>query len=327
MANEIKRLGVFTSGGDSPGMNAAIRAVTRTAIYYDMHVYGIMSGYQGMIQGDIKRLEKPDVANIMQRGGTILKTARSKDFMTSEGRKKAFDTLQAFDIDALVAIGGNGTYTGALKFEQEYGIPIIGLPGTIDNDIYGTDYTIGYDTASNTAIDAVDKIRDTADSHDRLFFIEVMGRHSGYIALRTAVASGAGSVFLPEKETNFELFLENLRKSARRQKLFNLVIVAEGNPSGDAMTLANKVKEMAPEFDTKVTIIGHLQRGGSPSCVDRLLASRLGFNAVESLRAGKSGCALGLINDEISFTPFEDAITKTKALNTDAMRMVEILAM
>jgi 6-phosphofructokinase 1 len=327
MSNDIKKIAVFTSGGDSPGMNAAIRAVTRTAIYHDLHVFGITSGYQGMIQGNIKRLEKHDVANIMQRGGTILKTARSMEFMTPEGRKKAFESLKAYDIDACVAIGGNGTYTGALKFSEEYGIKMIGLPGTIDNDIYGTDYTIGYDTATNTAIEAVDKIRDTADSHNRLFFIEVMGRHSGYIALRTAIASGASDVFLPEIPTDFDKFVSNLKLSAKRQKLFNLVIVAEGNQSGDAMTLAAKVKEVAPEFDTKVTIIGHLQRGGSPSCVDRLLASRLGFNAVEALLAGKSGVTVGVINDQIAFTSFEDAITKTKPLNTEAMKMVEILAM
>ncbi len=326
MGKEIKRIAVFTSGGDAPGMNAAIRAVTRTAIYYDLHVYGIIGGYQGMIEGNITRLEKKDVANIIQRGGTVLKTARSLEFMEAEGRKKAYESLLSFDIDACVAIGGDGTYTGALKFEQEFGTKMIGLPGTIDNDIYGTDYTIGYDTATNTAIEAVDKIRDTAESHNRLFFIEVMGRHSGYIALRTAIGSGAGNVFLPETSTDFDLMLNNLRMSARRSKLFNLIIVAEGNESGDAMTLAAKVKQQAPEFDTKVAVIGHLQRGGAPSCFDRLLASRLGYNAVESLLAGKSGFALGLINDQLAYTTFEDAISKPKPLNTDALKMVEILA-
>ena len=327
MQAEIKRIAVFTSGGDSPGMNAAIRAVTRTAIYHDLHVYGVIAGYQGMIDGNITRLEKKDVANIMQRGGTILKTARSMEFMEFEGRKKAYETLMAHDIDACVCIGGNGTYTGAMKFSQEFGIPIVGLPGTIDNDIFGTDYTIGFDTAINTAIEAVDKIRDTADSHDRLFFIEVMGRHSGFIALHTGIGSGAGNVFLPESDTDIDAFIKTLQRSARRQKLFNLVIVAEGNKSGDAMALADRVKKAAPEFDTKVTIIGHLQRGGSPSCLDRVLASRLGYHAVESLLAGKTGVALGIVNDELNYTSFEDAITKTKSLNTDLLKMVEILAL
>lgn len=325
--SEIKRIAVFTSGGDSPGMNAAIRAVTRTAIYHDLHVYGITGGYDGMIKGNIARLEKKDVANIMQRGGTILKTARSMEFMEYEGREKAYENLKYHDIDAVVAIGGNGTYTGALKFGQEFNVPIVGLPGTIDNDIYGTDYTIGFDTAINTAVEAVDKIRDTADSHDRLFFIEVMGRHAGYIALHTGIGSGAGNVFLPEAPSDIDLFVKNLKKSARRQKLFNLVIVAEGNKTGDAVTLSKIVKEAAPEFDVKVTIIGHLQRGGSPSCLDRVLASRLGYQAVETLLAGKSAVALGIINDELQLTPFEDAISKTKALNTDLLKMVEILAL
>ncbi|HMT00112.1 MAG TPA: 6-phosphofructokinase [Saprospiraceae bacterium] len=327
MNSKIKRIAVFTSGGDSPGMNAAIRAVTRTAIYHDLHVYGVIGGYEGMINGNISRLEKKDVANIMQRGGTILKTARSKEFMDYEGRKKAYETLMAHDIDGCIAIGGNGTYTGAMKFGEEFNMPMIGLPGTIDNDIFGTDYTIGFDTAVNTAIEAVDKIRDTADSHDRLFFIEVMGRHSGYIALHTGIGSGAGNVFLPETETDIDAFTHNLQRSARRQKLFNLVIVAEGNKSGDAVQLANRVRELAPEFDTKVTIIGHLQRGGSPSCFDRVLASRLGYHAVESLLSGKAGIALGVINDKIHHTQFEEAITKTKPLNTDLLKIVEILAL
>jgi 6-phosphofructokinase 1 len=326
MSNKIKKLAVFTSGGDAPGMNAAIRAVTRTAMHYGLEVYGVHNGYQGMIEGKITKLGNQDIANIMQRGGTFLRTARSMEFMQPEGRKKAYENLQALGIDAAVAVGGNGTYTGAMKFTQEFDFPMVGLPGTIDNDIYGTDYTIGYDTATNTAIDAVDKIRDTADSHNRLFFIEVMGRHSGYIALRTGIGSGAANVFLPEKPTDFEQFLMKLKSSALRNKLFNLVIVAEGNESGDANTLAQKVKELAPEFDTKVTVIGHLQRGGSPTCFDRLLASRLGFSAVEALLAGKNRVALGVINDEISFTSFEDAITKNKALNTDILKMVEILA-
>lgn len=327
MSKEIKRIAVFTSGGDAPGMNAAVRSVVRTAGYHDLHVFGIYRGYDGMIKGNIKRLERRDVGNIMHRGGTILKTARSEDFRTPEGRKQAYESLVAHDIDACVAIGGNGTFTGANIFMKEYDIPFVGLPGTIDNDIYGTDYTIGFDTAINTAIEAVDKIRDTADSHNRLFFIEVMGRHSGYIALHTGIGSGASSIFLPEIDDSIEELSNMLTRSAKRKKLFNLVIVAEGNKNGNAMEIASKIKELNPEYDTKVTIIGHLQRGGSPSCQDRVLSARLGFAAVNALMEGKSGVALGVINDVISYTPFEDAITKSKHLNKDLVKMAEILAM
>ena len=327
MATNIKRIAVFTSGGDAPGMNAAVRSVVRTAEYNDLHVYGIYRGYDGMINGDIKRLERRDVGNIMHRGGTMLKTARSEEFRTPEGRKKAYDALKAHDIDACVAIGGNGTFTGAKIFMEEYDIPFVGLPGTIDNDIYGTDYTIGFDTAINTAIEAVDKIRDTADSHNRLFFIEVMGRHSGYIALHTGIGSGASSIFLPETDDSLEELSEMLNKSAQRKKLFNLVIVAEGNKNGNAMEIADKIKVMNPQFDTKVTIIGHLQRGGAPSCQDRVLSARLGFAAVNALLEGQSSVALGVINDKISFTSFDDAISKTKELNKDLVEMAEILAL
>ncbi|HMS69229.1 MAG TPA: 6-phosphofructokinase [Saprospiraceae bacterium] len=324
--NNIKRIAIFTSGGDAPGMNAAIRAVARTAIYHDLHVYGIANGYDGMIRGDISRLELRDVGNIMQRGGTILKTARSKEFMTVEGRLKAIESLKAHDIDACVAIGGNGTFTGASVFNKEHDIPFVGLPGTIDNDLFGTDYTIGFDTAINTAMEAVDKIRDTADSHNRLFFIEGMGRHSGYIALHTAIGTGASNVFLPEMANSVEDLISELRISAKRHKLFNLVIVAEGNLSGNADELAKIVKEKAPEFDTKVSVIGHLQRGGSPTCADRVLASRLGHAAVEALIHGKKNVAIGIVNDHITYTKFEDAITKTKALNKELIDMAHILA-
>lgn len=327
MSADIKRIAVFTSGGDAPGMNAAVRAVVRTASYHDLHVYGIMRGYDGMINGHVKRLETRDVGNIMHRGGTVLKTARSMEFMTKEGRKQAYETLMAHDIDACVAIGGNGTFTGAKVFMEEHDVPFIGLPGTIDNDIFGTDYTIGFDTAINTAIEAVDRIRDTADSHNRLFFIEVMGRNSGYIALYTGIGSGSSSIFLPETDTSIEDLSSMLEKSAKRKKLFNLVIVAEGNKNGDAKEIADKIKLTNPEYDTKVTVIGHLQRGGSPSCLDRVLASRLGHSAVESLLKGKSGVALGVVNDQISFTSFDDAITKSKDLNKDLVKMAEILAL
>lgn len=324
--SNINRIAVFTSGGDAPGMNAAVRAVVRTAEYHDLHIYGIERGYDGMIKGNIKRLGKSDVANILQKGGTVLRTARSEEFRTKKGRKIAFENLQAFDIDALVAIGGNGTYAGAKIFNEEHGMPIIGIPGTIDNDIYGTDYSIGFDTAINTAVEAVDRIRDTADSHNRLFFIEVMGRHSGYIALYTGIGSGATTIFLPEEDNAVDDLVSILKQSKRRKKLFNLVIVAEGNKNGNAMEIAEQVKIKLPDFDTKVTIIGHLQRGGSPSCQDRVLATRLGHSAVEALLAGKTNLALGLTNNEVNFTSFDDAINKIKVLNKELINMAEILA-
>jgi len=325
--SNIKRIAVFTSGGDAPGMNAAIRSVVRTALFHDLHVYGIMGGYDGMVKGDIRRLEVGDVANIIQRGGTILKTARSEAFRTAEGRKQAYESLMANDIDALVAIGGDGTFTGANIFGKEYNFPIVGLPGTIDNDIFGTDYTIGFDTAINTAVEAVDKIRDTADSHNRLFFVEVMGRHSGYIALHTGIGSGAGAILLPEADTSIDELIDKLNKANRRQKLFNLIIVAEGNQNGDATAIAQKVKEANPAFDIKVTIIGHLQRGGSPTAMDRVLASRMGHSAVTSILKGERGIALGIINDKVTFTPFEEAISKTKKLNRELVKMAEALAL
>ena len=308
-------------------MNAAIRAVVRTASYYDLHVYGIERGYEGMIDGELRRLEVRDVGNIIHRGGTMLKTARSKRFMTAEGRKSAYDALRAFDIDACIAIGGNGTFTGAQVFSEEYDLPFIGIPGTIDNDLFGSDLTIGFDTAINTAIDAVDKIRDTADSHNRLFFVEVMGRNSGFIALSTAIGGGAGSVLIPEVETSIEDLLEVLRLGAKRKKLFSVVIVAEGNKIGSATEIAAKVNETFDFYDTKVAIIGHLQRGGSPTAIDRLLASRLGFKSVEALINGKKNVMVGLLNNEICYTPFADAIAGHKAPNNDLIRMAEILAL
>jgi 6-phosphofructokinase 1 len=323
----IKRIAVFTSGGDAPGMNAAIRAVVRTAIFHDLHIYGIERGYQGMIDGKIRRMETQDVGNIIQRGGTILKTARSTEFMTPEGRAKAYDVLVANDIDACVAIGGNGTFTGAHIFSQEYNIPFIGLPGTIDNDLYGTDITIGFDTAINTAMEAADKIRDTADSHNRLFFIEVMGRHAGFLALHSAIGSGAGGVLIPENDSTLENLVTHIKKAAKRNKPFGLIIIAEGNRYGGAHEVARLVKEQFDYYDTKVTVIGHLQRGGSPTCIDRVLASRLGYEAVEALVKGKHGVMVGIYNNQLSYTSFEDAITKTKEVNRDMMRMAEILAL
>jgi 6-phosphofructokinase 1 len=328
MAKEIKRVAVFTSGGDAPGMNAAVRAVVRNAIHNDLHIYGVQRGYEGMINGDIRRLEAPDMSNIIHRGGTMLKTARSMRFMTPEGRKQAYENLMDNDIDALIAIGGNGTFTGLQKLCEEYpDIQAIGIPGTIDNDLYGTDFTVGFDTALNTAVQAVDKIRDTADSHNRLFFVEVMGRHSGYIALHTAIAGGAGGVLIPEEETTIEDLVKLLKRSTKRAKLFSIVIVAEGNQMGTVYDIAEKVRAKVDMYDDiKVTVIGHLQRGGSPSAFDRVLASILGFRAVEALLEGESGKMIGIRNNNIAFTSFEEAITKSKSVNRDLLRMAHILA-
>lgn len=323
----IKRIAVFTSGGDAPGMNAAIRAVVRTATYHDLHVYGIERGYQGMINGKIRRLETSDVGNIIHRGGTMLKTARSMEFMAPEGRAKAYDTLLSNDIDACIAIGGNGTFTGADIFSKEYDVPFIGIPGTIDNDLYGTDLTIGFDTAINTAMEAADKIRDTADSHDRLFFVEVMGRHAGFIALHSAIGSGASGVMIPENNYTVDELVVQLKKSAKRGKPFGLVIVAEGNKYGGAEAVAKMVKEKIDHYDTKIAIIGHLQRGGSPTCIDRVLASRLGYEAVNALLAGKTNVMVGILNNNISYTTFDDAIAKDKPINRELMKMAEILAL
>ena len=322
---DIRRIAVFTSGGDAPGMNAALRAVVRTAAWNKLHVYGIERGYEGMIDGHFQRMERRDVANIIQRGGTVLRTARSKRFMTPEGRAQAYEHLRAYDIDACIAIGGNGTFTGAKVFSEEYNIPFIGLPGTIDNDLYGTDFTIGFDTAVNTAIDAVDKIRDTADSHNRLFFVEVMGRHSGYIALYTAIGSGASSVLIPEVETDLEALRNVIRKNKARGKLFSVVIVAEGHGKG-AAAIAHDLGEELASMEPKVTVIGHLQRGGAPTAADRLLASRLGHAAVELLLEGQENVAVGLVNDRIQTTSFDDAISKHKLPREELIGMASILA-
>lgn len=327
MSNDIKRIGVFTSGGDAPGMNAAIRAVVRAASHYDLHVYGILEGYKGMIDGNLQRLDNNDIANTIHRGGTILKTARCEEFKKKAGRNQAYDTLVAYDIDGVVAIGGNGTYTGAKIFSSEFDIPFIGLPGTIDNDIWGTDFTIGFDTAVNTAVEAIDKIRDTADSHNRLFFIEVMGRHAGFLALNTGIGSGAAATFLPETDWGEEELLRLLKRAAKRKKLFNIVVVAEGNKNGSAHQLAKIVDKKLKDYDTRVTTIGHLQRGGSPSAADRVLASVLGFEAVECLMNGTYNKALGLVNSELFMCDFEDAITKKKELNRDMISMLSVLAM
>ena len=326
MSTDIRHIGIFCSGGDAPGMNAAIRAVVRTATFHDLHVHGIYNGYEGLIDGDIRRLENRDVANIIHKGGTILKTARSERFRTKEGRKMAYETVMAHDIDAIVAIGGNGTLTGAKIFQKEFDIPFMGIPGTIDNDLYGTDYSIGFDTAVNTAVEAVDKIRDTADSHNRLFFIEVMGRHSGYIALYTAIASGAGGVLIPELSADVDDLLKLLRRMMKRKKLFGLVIVAEGNENGSTHEVAKLVSKKLEEYEVKVAVIGHLQRGGSPTSNDRMLASRMGHGAVEGLLKGQSGVMCGIHNNEVIYTPMNEAIKKVKAIDKSLLDLAGVLS-
>ena len=323
--SEIRRIGIFTSGGDSPGMNAALRAIIRAATNHDLHIYGINRGFEGLIDDDIQLIGDDEVRNIIQRGGTILKTARSERFMSYEGRKIAFENLKARDIDGLIAIGGNGTFTGASIFYKEFGIPMVGLPGTIDNDLYGTDFTIGFDNAINTAVHAVDMIRDTAESHNRLFLIEVMGRHSGYIAVHTAIASGASAIVIPEKKTTIDELVNNLKKSLRRKKLFGLVILAEGNELGETHEIAKEIKQRVPEYDIRVTIIGHLQRGGSPTAFDRILAGRLGYEAVEAIVRGQYNVMAGLINDQITFTNFDDAVLNKKVPGDYYIQLAEIL--
>ena len=302
--SQVTRIGVLTSGGDSPGMNAAVRAVVRTAIFENLEVFGIYRGFEGMIDGQIEPLQSTSVSNIIQRGGTILKTARSKRFMTKEGRLQAYLNLEKHKIDALIVIGGNGTFTGAAEFDKEFNFPIVGLPGTIDNDLYGTDATIGYDTAVNTVVEAADKIRDTATSHDRLFFIEVMGRDAGFIALRSGIACGAEFILVPETTTYFDNFAMLLKHDWRRNKTSGIVIVAEGDDAGGAYAIATKMKEKLPELDTRVTILGHIQRGGSPSAYDRVLASTLGHCAVKALIEEQRGIMVGIVDKCVTYTAF-----------------------
>ena len=322
----IKNIGIMTSGGDSPGMNAAIRAIVRTAFSHNLVPFGIMRGYQGMIEGDIKELKTTDVSNIIQRGGTILKTARSKDFMTLEGMEKAYENIKSHNIDALVLIGGDGTMRGAVAFFEKYNIPAIGLPGTIDNDLNGTDFTIGFDTAVNTAVSAIDKIRDTAEAHNRLFIVEVMGRDAGYIALHSGIACGAESILIPEQKESIDMLIENIKNDQRRKKLTNIIVVAEGDEFGGAQELSNKLKDELPWIDYRVTILGHIQRGGSPSCADRILSSRLGYAAVEALVANRSQEMVGIINDKIEYTPFHKCIKSHKPMSEDLLTMINVLA-
>lgn len=325
MEKKVTKIGVLTSGGDAPGMNAAVRAVVRTGIYNGMEVYGIMRGYSGMIEGDIFKMESKSVANIIQRGGTILKTARSKEFYTKDGREIAYKNLQKLGINGLVIIGGDGSFRGAKSFSDEFDIPCIGLPGTIDKDIAGTDFTIGFDTAVNTAVEAIDKVRDTADAHDRLFIIEVMGRDSGYIALHSGIATGAENILIPEKKTNLEEILVALEEKHGRKKLVNIIIVAEGEKFGADM-LSKAIMARIPDQEVRVCILGHIQRGGSPTCLDRLIASRMGYAAVECLMAGRFNVFVGIVNNKMNYLPLGQAVKGKQKIDEEWLKIVKILS-
>lgn len=327
MAKNIQRIGVMTSGGDSPGMNAAIRAVVRACAYYHTDCVGFYRGFQGMIDGEYEQLNARSVRNIISRGGTILKSARSKEFHTVEGRQKAADTLKKAKVDAMVLIGGDGTFRGGQIFSEEHKIPIIGVPGTIDNDIFGTNYTIGYDTALNTVVDAIDKIRDTASSHNRLFFVEVMGRDAGFIALNSGIGAGAEEILIPEEDLGLDRLLDSLQKSRRSGKTSSIVVVSEGDKIGkNVFELAEYVTKYLPDYDAKVTVLGHIQRGGSPSCFDRVLASRLCVRAVELLLDGKTDLMVGFVNNRIEATSLESALKSKPDFNKDLLRISDILS-
>ena len=322
---KVTKIGVLTSGGDAPGMNAAIRAVVRTGIYNKMEVYGILRGYSGMIDGDIIKMESKSVANIIQRGGTILKTARCKEFFTYEGREKACRNLEALGINGLVIIGGDGSFRGAKIFSNEFNIPCIGLPGTIDKDIAGTDFTIGFDTAVNTAVEAIDKVRDTADAHDRLFVIEVMGRDSGFIALHSGIATGAENILIPERRTDIEDIINALAEKQGRKKLVNIIVVAEGEEFGGA-EIAKIITERMPDQEVRVCILGHIQRGGAPTCFDRLIASRMGYSAVECLMEGRFNVFVGIVNNRMHYIPLDEAVKKKQKISQEWMKIVRILS-
>ena len=323
---KIKKIGVLTSGGDAPGMNAAIRAVVRTAVFNNLEVVGIKRGYQGIIDSDFEILESRSVSDIIQRGGTILKTARCEEFKNPEGRNKAHNNLRASQIDGVVVIGGDGSFTGARLFNEEYELPFVGVPGTIDNDIYGTDYTIGYDTALNTVVEAVDKIRDTASAHNRMFFVEVMGAEAGFIALYSGIATGAEAIMIPEIRGETKDLKKLFDNEYRRKKTSSLIIVAEGDEEGGAFALAEKVKQDFKNYDIRVTVLGHLQRGGSPTAIDRVNASRLGSAAVEALLDDQKSVMVGLQNDEIVLVPFRKAVKLHKDVNRDLVTLAEVLS-
>lgn len=330
MLKKVNKIAVLTSGGDAPGMNAAIRAVVRTCSYHDVEVLGIYRGFQGMIEDDFVELNARSVRNIINKGGTFLKSARSEGFRTKEGRENAYNNLTKNGVEALVVIGGDGTFTGALSFSQEFGFPVMGIPGTIDNDIYGTTHTIGYDTALNTVVDAIDKIRDTASSHNRMFFVEVMGRDSGFIALNSGIGGGAERIIIPEKNIPAEVLLEDIDRGKRRGKTSNIIVVAEGNTAGKAVfELKEYVEQKRPEYDIRVSVLGHMQRGGTPTCYDRVLATRMGVKAVESLLEGKSQYMVGINNDRMEFIPLEKAVKENdeSKIDKDLIRITDIMSM
>ena len=322
----IQSIGILTSGGDSPGMNAAIRAVTRSAIFAGWKVYGIYRGYEGLINGEIKEFTSESVSNVIQRGGTILKTARSKEFLTEEGRAKAYENLRRHHIDALIVIGGNGSLSGAQELAREHDIRIIGLPGTIDNDLYGTDSTIGYDTALNTIVDCVDKIRDTATSHDRIFFVEVMGRDAGFLAQNSAIAAGAEAAIIPEDRTDIDQLAQFIGRGIRKSKNSSIVLVSESKKDGGAMHYAERVRKEYPQYDVRVTILGHLQRGGRPSAYDRILASRLGVAAVEALKEGQRNIMIGIKNDQVVYVPISKAVKIDKPIDPELINVLTVLS-
>lgn len=323
---KISRIGVLTSGGDAPGMNAAIRAVVKTAWYNGLEAYGITRGYSGMIDNEIHKFDRRGVSNIIQRGGTILKTARSKEFQTAEGRKKAYDNLKKHNIDALVVIGGDGSFRGAQTFSNEFDIPCVGLPGTIDKDMAGTDSTIGFDTAVNTAVNAIDKIRDTMEAHERLFVVEVMGRDAGYIAINSGISTGAESILIPEKKADLLKLVNSLSQKEAKHKHVNLIVVTEGDEYGGAEGIKNYLKLSLPSADIRMCILGHIQRGGAPSAVDRLLATRMGYHAVQCLIEGKYNVMVGVINDKVKFTPLNEAVKAKQSISDEWLKIADTLA-
>ena len=327
MSKAIKKIAVLTSGGDSPGMNAAIRSVVRTCAYHNIECVGVYRGYEGLIEGDFKQMDARSVRGIINKGGTILKSARSKEFRTKEGRLKAFEKLAQNDIEGLVVVGGDGSFTGAMIFNEEFGFPVMGIPGTIDNDIVGTSHTLGFDTALNTVVDAIDKIRDTASSHNRLFFIEVMGRDVGHIALNVGIAGGAEEILIPEEDLGLDRLVESLNKSRSSGKTSSIVIVAEGDKIGkNIFELKDYVDENMENYDVRVSVLGHMQRGGSPSCFDRVLASRMGVKAVESMLEGKTKFMVGLMNGNMELTPLEMAIKGKTKINLELLRVSDIMS-
>ncbi len=325
-AKKISKIGVLTSGGDAPGMYAAIRAVVKTAWHHDIEAFGITRGYSGMIDNEIHKFDRRGVSNIIQRGGTILKTARSKEFQTPEGRQKAYENLKKHGVEGLVVIGGDGSFRGARVFSNEFDIPCIGIPGTIDKDIAGTDSTIGFDTAVNTAVSAIDKIRDTMEAHERLFVVEVMGRDAGYIALNSGISTGAESILIPEKKADLLKLVSDLSSKGTRHKHVNLIVVTEGDEYGGAEGIKNYLKLSLPTADVRMCILGHIQRGGSPSATDRLLATRLGYHAVHCLMEGKNNVMIGVINDKVKFTPLDEAVKAKQSISEEWLTIAETVA-